>query len=90
MYMQGIIQPGRDGGLRISLPRLDVLKTQMGKDVLFSLSFQELFLERGQTNRKSVTRFRKYSWQASLNQNRNQPRIIHAGKFVLVTLVQIY
>ena len=55
MYAQGIIQPGRSGGLRISLPRLDVLETQMGKDVLFSRSCQELFLERGQTNRKSVT-----------------------------------
>lgn len=37
------------------MPRLDVLETQMGKDVLFGRGCQKLFLERGQTNRKSVT-----------------------------------
>lgn len=45
---QDIIRPGRRGGLRVSLPRLDVLETQMGKDVLLRRSCQELVLERRQ------------------------------------------
>lgn len=40
----------RRGGLRVSLPRLDVLETQMGKDVLLGRSCQELFLERWQAS----------------------------------------
>lgn len=56
VYTQDIIQPGRRSDvLRVSLPRLNVLETQMGKDVLFRRSFQELFLEEGQANTKSGT-----------------------------------
>lgn len=56
VYTQDIIQPGRRSDvLRISLPRLNVLETQMGKDVLFCRRCQEFFLGEGQANTESVT-----------------------------------
>lgn len=56
VHTQGIIQPGRRSEvLRVSLPRLNVLETQMGKDVLFCRSCQELFLEEGQASKHKVS-----------------------------------
>lgn len=49
---QDIVQPERGGDLRVSLPRLHVLESQMVKDVLFSPRCQELLLKR--TNTQSV------------------------------------
>lgn len=76
MYAEGIIQPGRSRGLRISLPRLNVLETQMGKDVLFSRSCQELFLERGQTNRKVIGLVRKQAGNCP-SDTRADPQILN-------------
>lgn len=56
VHTQGIIQPGRRSEvLCVSLPRLNVLETQMGKDVLFWRSCQELFLEEGQASKHKVS-----------------------------------
>lgn len=52
MSTQDAVQPERGGDLRVSLPRLHVLESQMVKDVLFSPRCQELLLER--TNTQSV------------------------------------
>lgn len=52
MSTQDTIQPEGGGDLRVSLPRLHVLEAQMVKDVLFSRSCQELFLERTNAQRE--------------------------------------
>lgn len=55
VHQHGIIQLGRRSEvLRVPLPRLNVLKTQMGKDVLFCCSCQELFLEKEQASKHNV------------------------------------
>lgn len=52
MSTRDTVQQERGGDLRVSLPRLHVLESQMVKDVLFSPRCQELLLER--TNTQSV------------------------------------